>query len=66
MGLAHMGLSKNSFKQFLADFTCKLEFHKGAWNHLLLSDSLVLDTGQSLFLLLLGLSACHVTELQHS
>ena len=34
------------------------------WNQLLFSNSLVLDNGHSLFLLLLGLSACHASELQ--
>ena len=34
------------------------------WNHRWLSNSLVLDSGQSLFLLLLGLSVCHISELQ--
>ena len=42
----------------------KLEFHKVVWNQLLFSNSLVLDKGHSLFLLLLGLNACHVSELQ--
>ena len=51
-------------KHVFTDSTFKLEFHKVVWNHHLLSHALVLHTGQSLFLLLLGLSACHVSELQ--